>query len=249
MCVPVDSELPDLGLTWPLPSGAPVALTTTDGIPFRSFVAQAVEPSGTGFVVLPDIRGLFSFYERLTEALAFVGFDAVAIDYFGRTSGIEPRDPEDDPWPALDVYTAEQASADVGVAITQVRESLGVGKVVVLGFCFGGLISIREGYADHAVDGVVAAYGGPAEWGNFPSAFERIEDFRVPVLGLFAEADHANPVEGIRDFDAAMNEAGKPHDITIYAGAPHSFFDRHHAEWADASRDAWDRIVAFGHAC
>ena len=46
-----------------------------------------------------------------------------------------------------------------------------------------------------------------------------------------------------------MNEAGKPNDITIYAGAPHSFFDRHHTEWADASRDAWDRIVAFGHAC
>ncbi len=85
--------------------------------------------------------------------------------------------------------------------------------------------------------------------GNFPSAFERIEDFHAPLLGLFAEADDAVPIEGIRDFDAAMNEAGKPHDITIYAGAPHSFFDRHHAEWADASRDAWDRIVAFGRAC
>ena len=132
MCVPIDSELPDLGLIWPLPSGASVALTTTDGCPFRTFVAQAVDANGTGFVVLPDVRGLFSFYQRLTKALASVGFDAIAIDYFGRFSGIEPRHPDDDPWPALDVYTAEQASDDVGVAIAHLRESLGVEKVIVL---------------------------------------------------------------------------------------------------------------------
>ena len=75
------------------------------------------------------------------------------------------------------------------------RESLNVEKIVVL-TPLRRPISIREGYADHAVDGVVAAYGGPVEWGNFPSAFERIEDFRAPVLGLFAEADTRQPRRG-----------------------------------------------------
>ena len=45
------------------------------------------EPSGIGVVVLPDVRGLYRFYEELALRFAERGFDAVAIDYFGRTRG------------------------------------------------------------------------------------------------------------------------------------------------------------------
>jgi len=31
----------------------------------------------------------------------------------------------------------------------------------------------------------------------------------------------------------------------IYPGAPHSFFDRKQEEFADASDDAWSRVLAF----
>jgi carboxymethylenebutenolidase len=31
----------------------------------------------------------------------------------------------------------------------------------------------------------------------------------------------------------------------VYAGAPHSFFDRAHDDWAEACEDAWHRILAF----
>jgi Dienelactone hydrolase family len=42
-------------------------------------------------VVLPDNRGLYSFYEQLTVRLAEQGHVAIAIDYFGRTAGTEVR--------------------------------------------------------------------------------------------------------------------------------------------------------------
>ena len=249
MCVPIDAELPDLGLQGPLPSGQRTTLTTLDGSPFAAYEVRAPVSTGTGIVVLPDVRGLFAFYERLSDALASVGFDTVAIDYFGRSSGVETRDPDSDPWPALDRLTYEQLRDDVGVAVGHLRATSSARKVIVIGFCYGGLISLREAYAGHGVDGVVVAYGAPTEWENFPSAFDRIRDFTCPVLGLFGEADHAVPVEDVREFDAAMSAAGMPHDITIYDGAPHSFFDRHHVEFADASRDAWNRIVSFARAC
>jgi carboxymethylenebutenolidase len=35
------------------------------------------------------------------------------------------------------------------------------------------------------------------------------------------------------------------HDSTVYPGAPHSFFDRKFAEFADASADSWKRVQAF----
>jgi carboxymethylenebutenolidase len=31
----------------------------------------------------------------------------------------------------------------------------------------------------------------------------------------------------------------------VYAGAPHSFFDRSFAQWQDACADAWQRILDF----
>ena len=35
------------------------------------------------------------------------------------------------------------------------------------------------------------------------------------------------------------------HEIVVYPGAPHSFFDRKYEEFADASEDAWSRVLAF----
>jgi carboxymethylenebutenolidase len=35
------------------------------------------------------------------------------------------------------------------------------------------------------------------------------------------------------------------HEIVTYPGAPHSFFDRRAAEYAEASADAWKRVLGF----
>jgi carboxymethylenebutenolidase len=35
------------------------------------------------------------------------------------------------------------------------------------------------------------------------------------------------------------------HELVSYDGAPHSFFDRQFAEYADASEDAWRRVLGF----
>jgi carboxymethylenebutenolidase len=48
--------------------------------------------------------------------------------------------------------------------------------------------------------------------------------------------------------DKNLDQAGIEHEIKIYPGAPHSFFDRRQADFADASADAWQRILSFIHA-
>jgi carboxymethylenebutenolidase len=35
------------------------------------------------------------------------------------------------------------------------------------------------------------------------------------------------------------------HEIKVYPGAPHSFFDRKYDEFAEACEDAWRRVLAF----
>jgi carboxymethylenebutenolidase len=46
-------------------------------------------------------------------------------------------------------------------------------------------------------------------------------------------------------FEHELDAAGVPHEVVTYPGAPHSFFDRRAAEYADASSDAWTRVLGF----
>ncbi len=58
-------------------------------------------------------------------------------------------------------------------------------------------------------------------------------------------ADPGIPVEDVRELERALQEAGVEHELVIYDGAPHSFFDRKFEEFADASADAWRRVLEF----
>ncbi len=57
--------------------------------------------------------------------------------------------------------------------------------------------------------------------------------------------DPAIPVAEAEAFGAALDAAGVEHEVVIYPGAPHSFFDRKYEEFAADSEDAWNRVLAF----
>ena len=74
---------------------------------------------------------------------------------------------------------------------------------------------------------------------------EEAGHIKYPVLGLFGGADPVIPQEEVREFDVGLDRAGVAHEIVIYPGAPHSFFDKRSTEFADASADAWQRVLNF----
>jgi len=65
----------------------------------------------------------------------------------------------------------------------------------------------------------------------------------VAVAELYQ--DYAVIQEDIDAFEAALTGAAVEHEVVTYPGAPHSFFDRKQDEFADASVDAWRRVIAF----
>src|SRR5579859_944529 len=69
-----------------------MTLTSAGGTRFSAFAARAAEPKGVGVVILPDIRGLHTYYTELAQRFAERGYDALAFDYFGRTAGTGRRD-------------------------------------------------------------------------------------------------------------------------------------------------------------
>src|SRR5258708_22962946 len=91
MCFESDS-LPPI----PVLSGAAVShddlvLSASDGNRFAAFRAVPEEPAAVGVAILPDVRGLYRFYEELALRFAERGFAAGAIGYFRRTARGAPR--------------------------------------------------------------------------------------------------------------------------------------------------------------
>jgi carboxymethylenebutenolidase len=260
MCFAVDAEPPDLPIAsgTNLPSGVAehgaassterVDLRSQDGTQFSAFVARPEAPNGAGIVILPDVRGLFRFYEQLAERFAVAGVEAIAIDYFGRTAGLAPRGDDFEYMPHVQQTKPDQISQDVDAAITHLRGLPGVRitALFTVGFCFGGAQSFHQAANHHGLAGVIGFYGPPtmARLGG-PAPVERVKDFECPVLGLFGGADQSIPAEAVQQFDQALTQAGVEHQLHIYPGAPHSFFDRTYEQYQAESAEAWNRMLTF----
>src|ERR1039458_2035097 len=86
MCHELDSEPPIPAIAGAAISHEDVVLDAADGGRFAGFLATPDEPSRVGVVILPDVRGLYHFYEELALRFAERGYAALAIDYFGRSA-------------------------------------------------------------------------------------------------------------------------------------------------------------------
>src|SRR2546425_6152308 len=126
----------------PVISGGAVAhedleLTSRDGTRFAAFAASPDEPNGIGVVILPDVRGLYRFYEELALRFAERYYAAVAIDYFGRTAGVAKRGDDFEYQEHREQTTPAGVQADIAAAVDYLR-SHGARSVFTVGFCFGG---------------------------------------------------------------------------------------------------------------
>ena len=245
MCFELDS-LPPIP---PIEGGAvehrDLILESADGNRFAAFAAAPEEPSGNGVVILPDVRGLYRFYEELALRFAERGIAAVAIDYFGRTAGPEKKRGDDFEYMEhVAQTTPEGVQADVAAAVAYLRER-GVRSVFTVGFCFGGRNSWLAAAGGHGLAGAVGFYGMPAARDGSPGPTDRAAEMEAPILALQAGEDQNITAEHNAAFEQALAAAGVEHELVTYDGAPHSFFDRKQQDFADASEDAWGRVLAF----
>jgi carboxymethylenebutenolidase len=242
MCFELDSLPPIPVIAGGALGHEDLVLVAADGNRFAAFAAQPEAPSGNGVVILPDVRGLYPFYEELALRFAERGISAVAIDYFGRTAGVGKRD-EDFDYPAhVAQTTPDGVKADVRASVEYLRPS--VQSVFTVGFCFGGRYSWLSAADGHGLAGAVGFYGSPRER-EWPGPIQRAAEMECPILALQSGGDRNITAEDNAAFEQALTEAGVEHELVTYEGAPHSFFDRKQEEFADASADAWQRVLAF----
>ena len=229
-------------------SGEELLLTAADDTRFAAFVARPGRPGGAQVLIFPDVRGLHQFYKELALCFAEQGITALAMDYFGRTAEHTRRDESFEFRPHVEQLQTPSVFADATAALDYLRTGDGARRATfILGFCLGGSLALSAATQDWGLAGSIAFYAGMRrvldEQGR--TALQVATDARAPVLGLFGGADQGIPVDQVEALDRALDESGVEHEIVIYPGAPHSFFDRRAEEFADASADAWRRVLDF----
>lgn len=243
MCHDDDSRPPSPPTVGEVAAHGLLTLTSADGTEFAAYDARPAGPADVGVVILPDVRGLHAYYEQLAIRFAEAGFAAVAIDYFGRTVGVGERSDTFDWQREIGSVKPEGVAADAGAAVAHLQSN-GVRSVFTVGFCFGGSQSWRLAASELPLAGCIGFYGRPSMVADVEQSFHH------PLLMLVAGADAATPMNDFLDFDRRLKALEKVHEMRVYDGAPHSFFDRSFGEWKDACTDAWQRILDFvqGHA-
>src|SRR5712691_3128161 len=219
MCFDLDSSPPIPPISGAAVSHDDLVLEASDGNRFAAFRATADEPSGVGIVILPDVRGLYRFYEELALRFAERGYAAIAFDYFGRTAGASKRADDFEYMPHVEQTTPDGIQRDVAAAVAHLRSAEGGSStsVFAVGFCFGGRNSWLAAAGGHGLAGAIGFYGrpGPGRDGS-PGPAQRAGELAAPILGLMGGDDAAIPQSDVDEFAAALKAAGVEHELITY---------------------------------
>jgi carboxymethylenebutenolidase len=228
--------------------GEEIVLTAADGTRFSAYAAHPEQPARAQIAIFGDARGLGRFYKELALRFATAGYRAVAMDQYGRTAGIVARDASFDFQTHLQQLNLDGLLADCAATLAYLRTGAGSERATfALGFCMGGALAFLNGAIDAGLAGAIGfyAFSGKAAYLGDSSFLDTAEQIKCPVLGLFGAADTVIPVSDVQLFDEKLDIAGIEHEIVLYPGAPHGFFELGQTEHAEASADAWQGALTF----
>jgi carboxymethylenebutenolidase len=190
-----------------------------------------------GVLVIHEISGLTDHIRAVARRLAEDGYVALAIDLFGGRSravclarifyGILVRP------------LANGTVGEVQSALDALRRHAKVDprRAGVIGFCMGGSYALQLA----CVDGEMRA--ASVFYAQNPRPLSALAE-ACPVVGSYPERDFT--AGAARELEAWLDAYQVPHDIKIYPGARHSFFNPNgHAHDPVAADDAWRRTMAF----
>jgi carboxymethylenebutenolidase len=189
-------------------------------------------------VVIHEITGLNVHIRDVADRFAAEGYAALAVDLFaGRPRALcMARFMGGLLLNALD----HQGIRDLRRALDWLvaRPEVADGRVGAVGFCMGGSFAIAWAATDDRLRAVAPFYA------QNPRPFEAVQRL-CPVVGSYPERDFTASMG--RRLDRALDDAGIEHDIVVYPGARHSFFNDRNPQSHDpaASEDAWRRTLAY----
>ena len=217
-----------------------IELTAAEGFKFPAYEARPTGRAKGAVVVLQEIFGVNAHIRSVADGFAALGFLAVAPATFHRVKpDVELGYTPDDIAAGVALKAAVEAlpapgvMQDIQAAIDYAAK---VGKVGLVGYCWGGLLTWRAACHLSGLRAAVPYYGGgmtsPAEIARTPIC---------PVLVHLGDHDPSIPQAGVAAFQQAQPQV----EVQIYQ-AGHGFNCDHRSAYdAAAATLARERTLAF----
>lgn len=217
-----------------------IDLQPADGQAIPAYVAKPAGAPKGGVVVIQEIFGVNSHIQSVADFYAAAGYLAVAPAIFQRVKpGVDLGYSQDDMGAGMALKTATEAlpapgvMQDIQAAIAHAGQA---GKVGIVGFCYGGLLTWRSACT---LDGLSAA--APYYGGGMTTPDEIARKAKVPVQAHFGDQDHWIPMDSVEAFKKAHPEV----EVHVY-NANHGFnCDQRGSYDAPSAKLAQQRTLEF----
>jgi carboxymethylenebutenolidase len=190
-----------------------------------------------GLVIIHELYGLNDNIRDVACRFAREGYAALAVDlvadrnraicmarFLGQLVARSPQNSSVSELKAALSHLAAQPGVDPA-------------RLGAVGFCMGGSFAVLWACTDDRLKAIAPFYA------QNPRPLEAVKR-SCPVVGSYPENDFTAKLG--RTLDAALTKFDIPHDIKVYPGAKHSFFnDQGKSHDPAASADAWARVIAF----
>jgi carboxymethylenebutenolidase len=202
-----------------------ITISGHDGA-FGAYIARPETLPAPAVVVLQELFGVNADIREKCDELAKQGFLAVAPDLFWRQEpGVDLSVRSEPDWQhglrLYQVYDRDAGVRDVKDTVDTVTNmSECAGKIAVLGYCLGALMTFLTA-ARQRVDAAVAFHGSDTE-----KYLGEVGGLRAPMLMHLGEGDEFISTSAQAEIKAAL--AGKP-NVTVYSypGQRHAFSRLH----------------------
>ncbi|MDQ8023644.1 MAG: dienelactone hydrolase family protein [Moraxellaceae bacterium] len=225
----------------------------SDGFKLPAYFARP--KTGENFpvvLVIQEIFGVHAYIQDVCRRLAKLGYLAVAPALHARQG--DATQMTNVPQILSEIVSKvsdAQVMRDLDHTLAWAGKNKGnTQRAAITGFCWGGRTTWL--YAAHNPN----LKAGVAWYGNFMSssapnqpkrALDVLPELKVPVLGLYGEADSGIPMKDVEAARAALKAAGNTKsEIITYKEAPHAFHADYRPSYRkEAADDGWKRMQAW----
>jgi carboxymethylenebutenolidase len=219
------------------PTGEAISFPASTAPQLAGYLARPDAPGPCpALVVIHEAYGLNDDMRDITRRFASEGYVALAVDLFSGRSQLMCMF-------RLFAGTLRNSLDNGGIrdlraALDWLGRQPGVdtARLGAVGYCIGGALAIALACADKRVKAIAPYYG------MNPRPLEAVAR-ACPVVGSYPEHDFTT--KGARALDAELDKHSIPHDIKIYPGAKHSFFNGGRNHDPAAAQDSWRRVLGF----
>lgn len=206
---------------------------------YEAYLAYPAEGKNLpGVIIIHEIFGLNDNIRSIARRFAENGYVGLAVDLFSKDSSRRLCIVKTVTGMMLNVRkTSHMGALDGAVNFLQAQPSVEASRIGIIGFCMGGGYALAFATHNHELKAASIFYG------TNPKPLNSVAE-ACPIVGSYPEKDFTTGAA--KKLEQELTTFQRSHDIKIYPGAKHSFFnDTSKAYNQEAAEDAWQRTMSF----